>query len=136
MSELAEYLIFCTKMAPDDIAALKLKIGRSYAVLQPMLCCNLNRLFWPLLRRRRTFAPVPLTSQISLFQLEFFDDFRTQGRAYMPVSAELCQSKIACFKKKLRPSEDRSFPRFFVRIPERSLLALLSENLARIGRVG
>ena len=89
---LAEFLIFFTKKGPGNIAASRLKIGRTYAPLQPFkakLCWNLNRLFWPLLRRRRTFAPLRLTSQISLFQLEFSDDFRTQGRAYTHVSAEL-----------------------------------------------
>ena len=48
----------------------------------------------------------------SILKLEFFDDFRIYGRAFNPVSAELFQLQIGCFKKKLRPSEDGSFSLF------------------------
>ena len=66
VSDLAEFLIFFTKKVPDNIAALRLKIGRSYAVLQPFKatsCWNLNQLFWPLSRWRQTFGLVCLAGQ-------------------------------------------------------------------------
>ena len=135
---MAEFLIFFSGKTPGNIAASRLKIGRTYAPLQPFkakLCWNLNRLFWPLLRRRRTFAPLRLTSQISLFQLEFFDDFRTQGRAYTPVSAELCKLKIAGFEKKLRPSEDRSFSRFLRAHTWEEPFGIITRKPGQTGRI-
>ena len=47
-----------------------------------------------------------------MFQLEFLAHFRTEGRAFTHVSTELFKFKIACFKKKLQPSEDTSFSHF------------------------
>ena len=71
-----------------------------------------------------------------MFQLEFLAHFRTQGRAFAHVSAELFKFKIACFKKSYGCQKIRNFPAFYTRIPERSLFALLSENLARVGGFG
>ena len=53
-------------------------------------------------------------------KIEIFGDFRIYGRAYTPVSAELFKFEIGRFWKKLKPSEDTAFSRFFVGIPERS----------------
>ena len=56
---LAEFLIFFTKKGPGNLAASRLKIGRTYAPLQPFKAKsgpNLNQLFWPLVRWRCTFG--------------------------------------------------------------------------------
>ena len=115
VSDLAEFLIFFTKKAPDDIATFRLKIGRSYAVLQPFKatsCWNLNLLFWRQSKRRCTFELVCLPHENSILKFEFFDDFPTYGRAHTLISAELLQLQIGRFKKKLWPSEDKSFSHF------------------------
>ena len=55
------------------------------------------------------YGLVCLTSQISPFPVEFFDDFRTQGRAYAHVFDEVFGFQIACIEKKLWPFEDTPF---------------------------
>ena len=47
-----------------------------------------------------------------MLNLEFLADFRTYGKAFTHVSAELFKFEIGRFRKKLQPSEDRSFSRF------------------------
>ena len=92
LADLAEFLTFFTKKGPSNIAASRLKIGRTYASLQPIeatMGWNLNRLFWPMPWWRRTFGLVCLAGQQNMFQLEFWAHFRTQGRAYTHVCAEV-----------------------------------------------
>ena len=48
-------------------------------------------------------------SQISPFPVEFFNDFRTQGRAYAHVFDEVVGFQIACMEKKLWLFEDTPF---------------------------
>ena len=63
---LADFLIFFTKKGPGNIAALRLKIGRTYLTLQPIeatMGWNLNQLFWPLPRWPQTFGLVCLAGQ-------------------------------------------------------------------------
>ena len=111
-TDLAENLIFFTKKGPGNIAALRLQIGRTYAPLQPFeatMGWNLNQLFWPLPRWRRTFGLVCLAGQKNMFQLEFLAHFRTQGKAYTHVFTEVFGFQIACIEKKLWPFEDTAF---------------------------
>ena len=99
------------KKGPGNIAAFRLKIGRTYTPLQPLKATwsrNLNRLFWPLPRWRQTFGLVGLAGQRNTFQLEFLAHFRTQGRAYN-VFVRVFGFQIACIEKKLRPFEDTAF---------------------------
>ena len=113
--DLAEFLIFFTKKAPDNIAAFGLKIGRINAPLQPFKltdCWNLDRLLWPPWRWCHTYGMVCLAHQKWMLKLEFLAHFRICGRAFTHVSAELFKFEIGCFYKKLRPSEDWSFWRF------------------------
>ena len=66
ITDWAEFLIFFTKKGPGNIAALRLKIGRTYATLQPFeatMGWNLNQLFWPLPRWPQTFGLVCLAGQ-------------------------------------------------------------------------
>ena len=54
------------KKVPGNIAATRLKIGCTYAQLQPFKATsgwNLNQLFWPLSRWRQTFGLVCLVGQ-------------------------------------------------------------------------
>ena len=107
------YILY--KKAPDNIAAFRLKIGRSQVPLQPfklMGCWNLDRLLWQPWRRRHTFGLVCLARQKWMLKLDFFANVRIYGRAYTHISAELFMLQIGRFKKKLRRSEDTSISRF------------------------
>ena len=103
---------FFTKKGPGNIAALRLKIGRTYLTLQPIeatMGWNLNQLFWPLPRWPQTFGLVCLAGQKNMFQLEFLAHFRTRGRAYAHVFDEVFGFQIACIEKKLWPFEYTPF---------------------------
>ena len=105
------------KKGPGNIAAFRLKIGRTYTPLQPLKATwsrNLNRLFWPLPRWRQTFGLVCLAGQQNMFQQEFLAHFRTQGRAYTHVFAEVFRYPIAYIKKSYGRSKICQFLAFLL----------------------
>ena len=87
-----------------DLAPFFLPPGTVFAYHPGHLCGPL----WPPLALPPLWTGL-LTSQISPFPVEFFYDFRTQGRAYAHVFTEVVGFQIACIEKKLWPFEDTPF---------------------------
>ena len=112
----------------------------SATALQSNVGQNLNQLFWrPSRRRRSTFGLVCLPHHKSILKLSFFDDFRIYYRALTPA---LTPVKNFSNRKLAASKESYSCPKighshaFYTHTPRRSLFALFSENLARIGEFG
>ena len=91
----------------NDLAGFFLPPGVVFAYLPGLLCGPP----WPPLALP-PYGLFCLAWQKHMLKLESFHDFHIFARAFTHVSSELFKLEIACFEKKLRPSEDAPFSHF------------------------